>query len=76
MLNARRGTPWLATSEARKVAAKPKADVTKFAIANVPKTGWLPPELRTMHYDGPGAKKVAAPAAAMKTKATKRKGKS
>lgn len=55
--------------EARKMGSKPKADVTKFAVANVPKTGWLPPELRTIHYDGPGAKK---PAAAAKGKAAKK----
>ena len=43
--------------ESRKVAGKPTADIKKFATANVPKTGWLPRELRTAHYDGPGAKK-------------------
>jgi len=46
--------------EARKVSGKPKADVAKFANANVPKTGWLPPELRTVHYDGPTAKAKAS----------------
>jgi ParB family chromosome partitioning protein len=37
----------------------PKAEIAKLAIANVPKTGWLPRELRTSHYDGPGAEKPA-----------------
>lgn len=40
--------------EARKLNAKPKADITKYCLANVPSTGWLPPELRTGHYNGPG----------------------
>jgi ParB family chromosome partitioning protein len=44
------------SDEARKIGGKPKADIAKFAIANVPKTGWLPRELRTAHYDGPAAK--------------------
>lgn len=47
--------------EARKISGKPKADIAKFAIANVPKTSWLPPELRTEHYDGPAAKPTAKP---------------
>ncbi len=42
--------------EARKVSGKPKGEIAKFATANVPKTGWLPPELRTAHYDGPTGK--------------------
>lgn len=46
----------LNAEEARKVANKPKADLVKFAVANVPQTGWLPAELRTAHYDGPGSK--------------------
>lgn len=33
-----------------------KAALAKFAIANVPKTGWLPKELRSPGYMGPGAK--------------------
>jgi ParB family chromosome partitioning protein len=45
--------------EARKLDGKPKAEVTKFAITNVPKSGWLPPELRTVHYTGPGVRKLA-----------------
>jgi ParB family chromosome partitioning protein len=46
--------------EARKVAGKPKGEIAKFAVDNVPRTGWLPVELRTAHYDGPGSKKPAA----------------
>lgn len=42
--------------EARKLAGKPKGEVAKFAVTNVPKTGWLPEAMRTVHYDGPGAK--------------------
>ena len=45
--------------EARKLDGKPKAEVTKFAITNVPKSGWLPPELRTVHYTGPGVRRLA-----------------
>lgn len=49
--------------EARKVSAKPKAEIAKFAIANLGRTGWLPKELRTVHYKGPGSEgyKPAAP---------------
>lgn len=46
--------------EARKLAAKTKSDVGKFAKVNVAKTGWLPKELRTTHYKPP-ALKAAAP---------------
>jgi ParB family chromosome partitioning protein len=45
--------------EARKLDGKPKAEVTKFAITNVLECGWLPPELRTVHYTGPGVRKPA-----------------
>jgi ParB family chromosome partitioning protein len=53
--------------EARKVSAKTKAEIWKFALANLGKTGWLPKELRSVHYAGPGSegyKKHAAPAIA------------
>lgn len=36
--------------------------LNKFAVAHVKKAGWLPPEFRTAHYTGPGAKKTAKPA--------------
>lgn len=42
-----------------KLPAK-KADAAKLAIAFCGKADWLPPQLRTIHYDGPQAKKVAA----------------
>jgi ParB family chromosome partitioning protein len=41
--------------EARKAAKLGKADLAAFAVANVPPTGWLPPELRSATYAGPGA---------------------
>jgi len=40
--------------EARKAAKLGKADLVAFAVANVPPTGWLPPELRAPTYAGPG----------------------
>ncbi len=40
-----------------------KNEVATFAIANVPQTGWLPPQLRARGYDGPPVKKPAAVAA-------------
>lgn len=55
--------------EARKVSGKPKGDIAKFAIANVPKTGWLPPELRTSAYDGPAGAAKTKSAKAPKAKA-------
>lgn len=39
--------------EARKAGSKKKKELTEFAVANVPQTGWLPPELRTAHYTPP-----------------------
>jgi len=66
--------------DARDRASKLKKDQqVKFAVDNVPKTGWLPPELRTSHYDGPSApakaKGVPKPNAEKKRTAPKRKGK-
>jgi len=58
--------------EARKLQGKPKGEVAKFAVANVPKTGWLPKELRTAHYDGPAKKKPAKAASKKKAKPTKK----
>ncbi|MGX9145911.1 ParB/RepB/Spo0J family partition protein [Mesorhizobium sp. 128a] len=40
--------------EARKAEKLKKPDLVAFALANVPKTGWLPPELRAPTYSGPG----------------------
>jgi ParB family chromosome partitioning protein len=48
---------------ARQQSKNPKGDIAKFAIANVPTTGWLPPQLRAKGYDGPPVAKKAVPAA-------------
>jgi ParB family chromosome partitioning protein len=48
--------------EARKLTASTKAEIGKFALANVVKTGWLPKELRTPHYAGPGSDGYKKPA--------------
>lgn len=42
--------------ESRKIAGKKKAEIARFALQNVGKSGWLPQELRTSHYDGPSKK--------------------
>lgn len=48
--------------EARKADKMKKAELTAFALANVPGTGWLPPELRAPTYSGPGkVPELAAP---------------
>ncbi len=44
---------------ARQQSKNPKGDIAAFAIANVPKTGWLPPQLRAKGYDGPPVAKRA-----------------
>lgn len=49
--------------EARKIASKTKADIWKWALDNLAKTGWLPKELRTVHYKGPGSEGYKKPAA-------------
>ena len=36
--------------------ALPKAKIAEVAATHVPKTGWLPPEMRVAGYDGPKAK--------------------
>lgn len=54
-------------SEARARETKPKSEIVKFALANIAGTGWLPRELRTAHYAGPGSF-AKAPAKATKTK--------
>ncbi|MES0168221.1 ParB N-terminal domain-containing protein [Mesorhizobium sp. M0027] len=49
--------------EARKAEKMKKAELVAFALANVPQTGWLPPELRAPTYSGPGkVPELAAPA--------------
>lgn len=47
---------------ADKVAKMKKADAAKFAAAHVPETEWLPPCLRTSHYDGPVEERRRPPA--------------
>ena len=59
---------------ASKVGKMSKPDAAKFAVANVPKTGWLPVQLRTSHYDGPVAK-TPAPASKKTAGKPKTKGK-
>ena len=49
------------------VAKMDKAGAIKFALANLPKTKWLPKQLRVAGYDGP-AKKAAKKPAAKKAK--------
>ena len=44
---------------ARQQSKNPKSDIAAFAVANVPKTGWLPPQLRAKGYDGPPVAKRA-----------------
>lgn len=40
--------------EARKAEKLKKAELVALAMDNVPRTGWLPPELRPATYTGPG----------------------
>jgi len=40
--------------EAKKADKMKKAELVAFAVANVPSSGWLPPELRCATYGGPG----------------------
>lgn len=46
-----------------------KQALVKAAVAHAKTAGWLPPELRTAHYDGPGATAPAKAAAKAKRKA-------
>lgn len=65
----------ISADQARKLGDKTKADLAKFCNANLPKTGWLPKELRTPHYDGPGSgkkKETPKPKGAAKKAAKKR----
>jgi len=57
--------------EARKAGKLKKGELVKFCVENVPKTGWLPPELRTSTYAGPAPVKAAKVTA--KTEAAKAK---
>lgn len=60
----------IGAEHAAKVAKMKKADAAKFAAANVPGTGWLPKQLRTVHYKGP-VEAAPAPKAAKKAKKPK-----
>lgn len=57
----------MGADHARNVGKMTKAEAAKFAVANIPKTGWLPSQLRTAHYDGP--QKMAKAKAKVKAKA-------
>lgn len=63
----------LGADEARRLSNAPKSDVEAFALANVPDTGWLPPQLRAKGYDGPPARAKAAAKAPTKKKVAKKK---
>jgi ParB family chromosome partitioning protein len=79
----------ISPQEAAKAIKRPKAEFVKLAIHNIPKTGWVPKEMRGPQYAGPGSanyrppavKAAAAPAkssapakpAATKKKAAKKK---
>jgi ParB family chromosome partitioning protein len=63
----------LGADDARRASTKAKADLVQFALSNVPRTGWLPPELRTSHYAGPGAAKGKAAKAKSKAKPSAKK---
>lgn len=65
-------TEGVGAEHAKKYAGGTKSAAWKFALANVPKT-WLPPELRTSHYDGPGAGKVVKLPAKKAVKAVAKK---
>lgn len=58
---------------ARQQGKNSKNEIAAFAIENVPKTGWLPPQLRAKGYDGPPVKTKGktAPAEKAKPKAAK-----
>ncbi len=47
------GEAGLAGEGDRKAAKMPKAELVAFATTSLPQRGWLPPELRTVHYAGP-----------------------
>jgi ParB family chromosome partitioning protein len=60
-------------SDHARTAAKLKgAEQAAFCVENLPKTKWLPPELRTSHYDGPAAKKATVTKLKPKAKTTKK----
>ncbi len=58
---------------ARQQSKNGKGDIADFATENVPKTGWLPPQLRAKGYDGPPKAKVLATAPASSSRGKKGK---
>ncbi len=46
--------------DAKKLVAGTKSAAWKKALQVVPKTGWLPPQLRASSYSGPGSSKKKA----------------
>jgi len=65
----------LGPDAAKPLGNKPKADIVDFAVANVPETGWLPPQLRAAGYDGPPIGKSVKLPPARKAKAASTKAK-
>lgn len=66
----------MSTDHAAKVSKMKKAAAVAFAVANVMPTGWLPEQLRTVHYKGPTETKSKPVKAAKKAKpAAKKKSK-
>jgi ParB family chromosome partitioning protein len=65
----------LGEDQARQISKGTGKAIAAFAAANVPQTGWLPPQLRPKAYRGPSKAKIVAmlakkkPAAAPKKKA-------
>ena len=59
-------TDAVGAEQAKKLKGKKKSELAKFALANVAKTDWLPKEMRTANYDGPGAVKGKTPASKSK----------
>lgn len=47
----------ISVDQATKVRSMSKEQAAKYAVSNVPKTGWLPKQLRMRGYDAPKAKK-------------------
>lgn len=65
-------TEALGADQARAAEKMKKGDLVAFALANVPPTGWLPPELRTAHYAGPKAELTVASRPAATSKKTRK----
>lgn len=59
-------------SEAERLAKKPVGEIESYCLQAVPSTGWLPMQLRTPSYDGPGQATAEPKKKATKKKAAKR----